>query len=512
MYNFAQVLTRALSTASGSCAVVCQDDRRTYAELGSRCRRLAGAMRRLGLVPGDRVGVVGLNSDRYLELYLGLPAAGFVLVPVNSRLAAPEMRAILDDAGADVILADADYPGTAGVKQVLTMPGDYEVLIASADEVPLNDGAAEDDLAVLFYTSGTTGAPKGAMHTHRSLVSSGLHFMATWPFDRETRWLVASPMFHTGGVIGTLATVWGGGTHVIMPRFDPDLALDLIEREAVTHTLLVPTMLAATANAQLARPRDVSSLHYLSHGASPISVDTLKRTRHAFPGAELLHVYGTTEATPITTLLPHEERILDTSLAHSCGQPAVGVEVRVVGTDRDSPAPAAELPPQASPGSVGEIVVRSPSVMAGYWQKPEQTAEVMRGEWYLTGDLGYADDDSYIYLVDRAKDMIVSGGENIYSTEVEDALSAHPSVQEVAVFGVPDPRWGESVYAVVVCQADASPEELIEHCRSQIAGFKVPRNIELRAEPLPKSAAGKILKRDLRDPHWAGRHEYVSGG
>ena len=389
MYTFAQVLKRALSTASESCAVVCHDDRRTYAELGSRCRRLAGAMRRLGLEPGDRVGVMGLNSDRYLELYLGVPATGLVLVPVNSRLAATEMRAILDDAGVNVLFADADYPGAAAVKRVLTMPGDYEELIASADEVPLGDEAAEGDLAALFYTSGTTGAAKGAMHTHRSLVSSGLHFMATWPFDRETRWLVASPMFHTGGVIGTLATVWGGGTHVIMPRFDPDLALDLIEREAVTHTLLVPTMLAAAAHAQLARPRDVSSLRYLSHGASPISVETLKRTREAFPGAELLHVYGTTEATPIMTLLPHEERILDTPRVHSCGQPAVGVELRVVDSDRN------EVPP----GTVGELTARSPSVMAGYWQKPEQTAEVMRGDWYLTGDLGYADEESYIYLV-----------------------------------------------------------------------------------------------------------------
>jgi long-chain acyl-CoA synthetase len=516
MYTFAQVLTRALATAPGSCAVVCNDDRRTYAELGSRCWRLAAAVRQLGLDPGDRVGVIGLNSDRYLELYLGLPAAGFVLVPVNSRLAAAEMRAILDDAGVSMVFTDADYPGARAVKRVLTMPGEYEELIASADEEPPAVEPAEGDLAALFYTSGTTGAPKGAMHTHRGLVSSGLHFMATWPFDRETRWLVASPMFHTGGVIGTLATVWGGGTHVVMPRFDPDLALDLIEREAVTHTLLVPTMLAAAARAQLARPRDVSSLQYLSHGASPISVETLRRTRSAFPDAELLHVYGTTESTPITTLLPHEERILETRRVHSCGQPAVGVEVRVVQADRDAMPAAvptdAVLPGALPPGSVGELLVRSPSMMAGYWQKPEQTAEVMRGEWYLTGDLGYADDDAYIYLVDRAKDMIVSGGENIYSTEVENALSAHPAVEEVAVFGVPDLHWGESVYAVVLTRVDVTPDELIAHCHTRIAHFKVPRTIELRTDPLPKSAAGKILKRDLRDTHWSGRRTQVSGG
>ena len=503
MYTFALPLDRALATAAGSCAVVCQDNRRTYAELGARCRCLAGGLRRLGLTPGDRVGVIGLNSDRYLELYLGVPAAGFVLVPVNSRLAPAEMRAILADAGVSVLFADADYPGAADVKQVLTMPGGYEDLIAAVGEADAGGAPrlAENDLAALFYTSGTTGAAKGAMHTHRTLVASALHFMATWPFDRQTRWLVASPMFHTGGIIGTLATVWAGGTHVIMPRFDPDQALDLIEREAVTHTLLVPTMLAAAAGAQLARPRDVSSLRYLSHGASPISAETLRKARLAFPGAELLHVYGTTEATPITTLLPHEELILDTPRIRSCGQPATGVEVRIVDSAQA----------EVTPGTVGDILVRSASVMAGYWQKPEATTEVMRGDWYLTGDLGYRDDEGYLFLVDRAKDMIVSGGENIYSTEVEDALASHPAVEEVAVFGVPDPRWGESVYAVVYARQPVTAEELVAHCRQRIAGFKVPRHIELRTEPLPKSAAGKILKRELREPHWAGQQTYVSG-
>ena len=502
MYTFALPLDRALATAAGSCAVVCQGSRRTYAELGSRCRRLGGALRGLGLAPHDRIGVVGLNSDRYLELYLGVPAAGCVLVPVNSRLAPAEMRAILDDAEVSVLFADADYPGAAGVKQVLTMPGDYEDLIDAADEVSLGDGVAEDDLAALFYTSGTTGAAKGAMHTHRSLVTSALHFMATWPFDRQTRWLVASPMFHTGGIIGTLATVWAGGAHIIMPRFDPDLAVDLIEREAVTHTLLVPTMLAAAAGAQLARPRDVTSLRFLSHGASPISAETLRRARRAFPAAELLHVYGTTEATPITTLLPHEERVLDTPRR------------RLVRTACRR-CPGAGRRPVRGRGAArhrGRDHGAHPSLMAGYWHKPEETAAVMRGGWYLTGDLGYRDEDFYIYLVDRVKDMIISGGENIYSTEVEDALSSHPAVEEVAVFGIPDPHWGESVYAVVFSGQQITADELTAHCRQQIAGFKVPRQIELRTDPLPKSAAGKILKRDLREPHWAGQHMYVSGG
>jgi long-chain acyl-CoA synthetase len=502
MYTFAAPLSRGLQIAPDSCAVVSGDHRLSYAELDGRCRRLAGALYGLGLAPGDRIGVIGPNSHRYLELYLGIPAAGFVLVPVNSRLAAAEKRAILADADVRVLFADSAHADAGQVERVVIMPDGYEDLISSAAGMPVTAPVAEDDLAVLFYTSGTTGAAKGAMHTHRSLVSSGLHFMATWPFDTGTRWLVASPMFHTGGTIAVLATVWSGGTHVMMPSFNPDLALDLIEREGVTHTLLVPTMLAAAADAQLARPRNVSTLRYLSHGASPIATETLKRTRRAFPDAELLHVYGTTEATPIITLLPHEERMLDTPRAGSCGQPAVGVEVRIADPS------GAEMPPAV----VGELLVRSSSVMAGYWHRPAETAEVMTGGWYRTGDMGYRDEESYIYLVDRAKDMIVSGGENVYSTEVENALAAHPSVAEVAVFGVPDERWGEAVYAVVICRTDVTADELIMHCRARIANFKVPKRIELRTEPLPKSAAGKILKRTLRDPHWARQDTQVGGG
>jgi long-chain acyl-CoA synthetase len=501
MYTFVNPLDRALRTGPDASAVVCEDRRRTYAELARRCRRLAGGLHQLGLRRGDRVGVISLNSDRYFELYLTVPASGLVLVPVNSRLAAAEMRAILADADVSVVFTDGDYPGATQAPRVLSIVDDYEDLIASSPERPLGDDLSESDIAVLFYTSGTTGAAKGAVHTHRTLVSSGLHFMATWPFDATTRWLVASPMFHTGGTIGMLSTVWGGGSHVLMPSFDPDLALDLIEREAITHTLLVPTMLAATVMAQASRPRDVSSLRYISHGASPISAETLRRVHQTFPGAELLHVYGTTETTPITTLLPHEERVIGTDLERSCGQPAIGVDLRIV--DKHG----RELPP----AEVGEVVVRSPSLMTGYWQNPAETKAVMSDGWYHTGDLGYCDRQSNLFIVDRARDMIVSGGENIYSAEVENALAAHPLVAEATVFGVPDERWGEAVRAIVVTRQTVTPDELIRHCRTRIAGFKVPRLIELRTEPLPKSAAGKVLKRELREPHWAGQQARVSG-
>jgi long-chain acyl-CoA synthetase len=503
MHTFASPLERALRVAPEACAVVCEERRRTYAELGARCRRLVDALQRLGVERDDRVAVLALNSDSYLELYLGLPAGGIVPVPVNTRLADPEVRSILEDSGPKLLFTDREPGELAGlVDRVVRIPDEYEDLLAGAAEAALGEGIGENDLAVLFYTAGTTGAAKGAMHTHRGLLSSGQNFMSTWPFGPETRWLICSPMFHTGGILGVLATVWHGGTHVIMPAFDPKLALDLIQREGVTHTLMVPTMLAAATDEQLANPRDVSSLRYLSHGASPIATETLRRANRAFPDAELLHVYGTTETTPITTLMPHEERILDSSEVRSCGMPAVGVDVRIVDHEGS----------EVEPGAVGELVVRSPSVMRGYWNKPEETAEVIHHGWYLTGDLGYADANSHIFLVDRAKDMIVTGGENVYCSEVENALYDHPDVLEATVFGIPDPRWGEAVYAIIVPRGEwLTSEALLAHCRERIAGYKVPKRIELRTEPLPKSGAGKVLKRALREPFWAGREAKVGG-
>jgi long-chain acyl-CoA synthetase len=260
-------------------------------------------------------------------------------------------------------------------------------------------------------------------------------------------------------------------------------------------------MLAAMSEEQLARPRDVSSLRYLSHGGSPCASETLRRAHAAFPAAELLHLYGTTETAPIATVMPHEERLLGTPRERSCGRPAVGVDVAVLDVD------GARCPP----GEVGELAVRGPNVMVGYWNKPAESAAVLVAGWYRTGDLGHQDDEGFIYLVDRAKDMIVSGAENVYSTEVEEALYRHPAVLEAAVFAVPHPRWGEAVHAVVVPRTPVGVDELIAHCRSLIAGYKVPKTIELRSEPLPKSGAGKVLKRELREPHWAGVANRVAG-
>ncbi|HVM65500.1 MAG TPA: AMP-binding protein, partial [Acidimicrobiales bacterium] len=282
--------------------------------------------------------------------------------------------------------------------------------------------------------------------------------------------------------------------------FEPGAALDLVERHGITATLVVPTMLAAMIEEQLCRPREVSTLRYLSHGGSPISTETLKRAHRAFPGAELLHIYGATETSPIATLLPHEERVLETPRARSCGQPARGVEVAVISPSGD------RLPT----GEVGELAVRGANVMAGYWAKPQATAAALVEGWYRSGDLGYQDDEGYLYLIDRAKDMIITGGENVYSTEVEEALYSHPAVLEAAVFGVPDERWGEAVHAVVVLRERVAPGALASHCRALIAGYKVPKVIDIQNDPLPKSAAGKVLKRQLREQYWASMGTQVA--
>jgi long-chain acyl-CoA synthetase len=496
-------LRRAVQVAPERAAVRFEDVELTYAQTWDRCRRLAGALLRLGLERGDRVAVVAQNSHRSLELYQAIPGAGLALVPLNHRHADAELRYAIEDAGARVLFADreiADLPSC--VEHVVDAVAGHDELLAGAEPADFPDDVTEDDLAGLFYTGGTTGRSKGVMLRHRALVSNALHLQAVLPFDQQTCFLLVAPTFHLAGTLGVLATTWHAGRQVVMRAFDPAAALDLIERERVTVTQVVPSMLAAMCDEQLERPRDVSSLRHLTFGGAPSATETLRRARRAFPDAEMMTMYGTTETAPLVTALPGLHRLLDAPQAHSCGRPLIGVEARVVDPDERTPLPT---------GEVGEVAARGPNVMLGYWGKPEQTDAVLVDGWYHTGDLGRLDDDGYLYLVDRAKDMIVSGGENVYSTEVEDVLYRHPAVREAAVFGVPDPRWGEAVHAVVVPRSAVTEQELVAHCRESIAGYKVPKRIELRDEPLPKSGAGKLLKRELRAPYWEGRESMVSG-
>jgi long-chain acyl-CoA synthetase len=495
-------LRRATQVAADELAVRCGPVRLTYGQTWDRCRRLVGGLRQLGVGDGDRVAVVGPNCHRYLEIYQAVPGAGMVVVPLNLRHTAAELRYALEDSGAKVLFAARDVEGVPhGVEHIVDLGAGYEELIAGGAPADFPDDLSENVLAGLFYTGGTTGAAKGVMLTHRNLIANAFHFQACWTFGPDTRWLIIAPLFHAAGSIAVLATIWNAGQHVTLATFDAAAALDLVETERVTATLVVPTMLAAMSAEQLDRPRDVSTLRLISHGGAPTATETLRTAHAAFPDAHFFHIYGATETSPIATVLPGEERLLDTPQVRSCGRPSVGVEVAVAAPDGS----------RVPTGAVGEVIIRGANVMLGYWNKPDETAAALAGGWYHSGDLGYLDDDAYLYLVDRAKDMIITGGENVYSTEVEEVLYRHAAVLEAAVFGIPDPHWGEAVHAVVVPRDAVTEDELIHHCRAAIAGYKVPKHVEVRSEPLPKSGAGKVLKRELRRPFWKDQETRVAG-
>jgi len=422
-----------------------------------------------------------------------LPAAGLVLVPLNTRLAPAELTHIVQHSGARVLITDRD-PGllAAWVERTITIPDEYEKLLATSEPAGAgSSGVSAGDLAALFYTGGTTGLPKGVMLTHGNLVANAFNKILACSLQADDVFLGAPAMFHVAGIAPLTGLTWVGGRTVTAPMFDPALCLDLIAQHRVTIFVPVPTMLASLVAEQRDRPRDVSSLRMLGHAGSPIAQEQIRQAHEVFPDAELAQFYGATEASSVVTRLRHEEQTIGTDLAGSCGQPAVGVVVRTLRANGT----------ECKPGEVGEVVSRSNAVTIGYWRNDKASAEALRDGWYHTGDLGYLNDRNYLFVVDRAKDMIVTGAENVYSVEVEDALYRHPSVAEAAVFGVPDERWGEAVHAIVVIHPGmtANGEDLRGHCRELIAGYKVPKVIEISAEPLPKSGPGKVLKRVLRE-------------
>jgi long-chain acyl-CoA synthetase len=501
MNSYIDPLKRALLTAPDAEAVVEGTTRLTYRQLMARCEKLAGLLHGIGMSPGDRVAILSANSHRYLEAYIAIPASSFVIVPLNTRHAEQELSYVLRDSGARLLLTDRQ-PGALAdlVERVIRIPDEYDALIGASEGIPLRDDLPGATLAGLFYTGGTTGFSKGVMLTHGNLVENAKYVLMSQSFHREDRFGLIAPMFHASGSFALLPTIWKGGCQVLLPTFTPDGALDFLEREKITRSFAVTTMLAMMAEAQLARPRDLSRLRELGHGGSPSPTDVMQRVHRAFPGTRLAHWYGATETTALITVMSDEQEQLNGPRARSCGQPALGVEMQVLRDDGK----------RAARGEIGHVVVRAGNVMTGYWNKPEETAKALRAGWYFTGDLGYVDDEHYLFLVDRAKDMIISGGENVYSTEVEAVLYRHPAVMEAAVFGVPDVKWGESVYAVVVPRNEVSEAELIAHCKQYIAGYKVPKKIELRSDPLPKSGPGKVLKHQLRAPFWAGRSEMIA--
>jgi long-chain acyl-CoA synthetase len=495
VHNVVHPLLRAERVAADREALVCGETRLTYAAFGSRIRRLHSVIESFSVGKGERIAVLSFNSIPFVELYCAISASGRVQVPLNFRWAEPELAYALRDSGARVLFTDRDPGGLAVlVERVVRIDlGEYEALLETADETPFDENAIdENDLAGLFYTGGTTGASKGVMLTHRNLLANGYNLQMSVPVHGHDTYLVMAPLFHAAGSAALLQTIGVGARMVIVPTFDPGAVLDLIEREKVTTTLGVPTMVAATVEEQSQRPRDVSTLHTYAHGGSSIALEVVRRGAAVFPSTDFVHLYGATETSPLITAMPNEQSQLGTPREKASGQAVVGVEVMIRSAD------GAPLPD----GEIGEVTVRGSNIMRGYWNKPEHTAAALRDGWYWTGDVGRLDSEGYLFLLDRSKDMIISGGENIYCTEVEDALYTHPAVLEAAVFGVPNDKWGEAVHAVVVLRTNATEAELIAHCRSLIGGYKVPRSISFQTDPLPKSGPGKVLKRELRAPFW----------
>ncbi|MDH0636110.1 long-chain fatty acid--CoA ligase [Pseudomonas sp. GD03860] len=487
--------------------------RQTYRQFVERVARLAGALQRLGMAPGDRVGMLAHNSDRYLEYLFAVWWGGGVLNPVNSRWSVPEVVYSLDDCNTGILIVDEHFAGLAeGIRALVRMPtqfiyaGDGEVpagmhgfeqLIADTPAVQ-DAGRSGDDLACIMYTGGTTGFPKGVMQSHQNLWSACMPRMVDMPPIAGGRLLHVAPLFHVAGMARALIQFMAGESHVLVASFDAAHTLQVIERERVTETLLVPSMiLALLAHPDLDR-RDLSTLKRLTYGASPSAGEMVEQLLARLPDIELSHSYGLTEACPVVSSnLPcnHTPQARASGLSRSVGRGGLGVQVKIVDPD------GVEVPR----GTVGEIIVRGPNIMRGYWNKPEETARALRDGWLYTGDGAYMDEQGYLFIVDRLKDMIVSGGENIYSAEVENVLARHPAVAQCAVIGVPHAQWGEAVHAVVVCHPGAQVDaaQLREHCRQFIAGYKCPKSVEFRQQ-LPLSAAGKVLKRVLREPFAAG--------
>jgi long-chain acyl-CoA synthetase len=493
------------------------DLRTTFAEHLDRVCRLAHALRhQLGVQKGDRYAVMALNGHAFLELYhAGFLGAG-VINPLNLRLAPMELEFILRDSGTKVCFADAFFApaiervrAAVGIETVVLMgphadvPHDavYEDLVAAGrPDVP--EEPEEDDPVILMYTGGTTGTPKGVLIDSRAAVLDMYKIGVSFPFEEGHVYLHQTPMFHAasfGGVL-TIPTVGGASTYVGL--FDPAAVLDTIERERVTTTVMVPTMIQLLLDHPAYRPERLASMRFLSYGASPMPTALLERLLTDLPGVDLYQGYGMTESSGLLTVLGPAEHRQGGELLRSAGRPLVGTSLSV-----RSPT-GTEL----APGEVGEIWARAGNFMREYWHRPAETAAAFADGWYHTGDAGRIDEHGYLYLVDRVKDMIVSGGENVYSAEVENALASHPAVAQVAVIGIPSDQWGEAVHAIVVLKpgAAATEKELQDWARERIAGFKVPKSVEFRAEPLPLSGALKVLKRDLRAAYWEGTDRAVN--
>ena len=512
--------------------MVCGKHRLTYAQVAERVRKLAGVFKASGLRAGERVAILHHNCHVFFEAYFAASRTGLVLVPINYRLSARELAYILRDSGAKVLMVHDESMDKAGEAMAQAQdeialdkviwsgagnnfahalerysPVEYESALEDASEYTISPTQGDDAPAHLYYTSGTTGQPKGVVLTHTNVVTHAIGTIAEFQLSDSDVWGHIAPMYHLADAWATFAITMVGGKHVMVPRFEAKLVLDMIRRERVTISNLIPTMLNMLVNEPGAAESSYPSLRYMLSGGAPIAPELVRKIINTF-GCEYVQTYGMTETSPYLTVsllkdhlrtLPEEERFKYQSRT---GREFITVDLKVVDEDGNEV--------KGDDSQVGEIWVRGPSITPGYWHNPEETAASFEGEWFKTGDLGVIDSEGYVNIVDRKKDLIVTGGENVYSTEVEHVLYEHPAVLEAAVVGVPDDTWGEAVKAVVAIKAGLTvdEDELIEFCKARMAKYKAPKYVEFVKE-LPKTGTGKIFKKGLKDKYWAGYDKRV---
>ena len=517
---FTQALHRNLAINPDRPMTICGDRTLSVYQFVDRVARLAGALQQLGVRPGDRVAMLALNSDDYMAYCFAVPWANAVLNPCNIRWSAKENAYALNDSETSVLLVDDAFAAMAkamvpdlrsirhiiyvGVGEAPAGMLNLETLISQS--TPIEDARRGGDaLLGIFYTGGTTGFPKGVMLSHTAFWASQMSLANEGVVPRGSMLMRAAPMFHLADMAMGFAGVLQNATHVIIPMFHPVSLMAAIQQHRVATMLLVPTMIQMLIGHPEVRNYDLSSWTVLGYGASPIQEQVLLDLQTLLPDLNLYQAYGQTEVGPGVSILgpdQHRKEAAERGMLRSCGRPIMCVEVRIVDSE------GKELPV----GEVGEIAVRGPNLMQGYWNKPDQTRVALPGDgWLRTGDGARMDANGYLFIVDRVKDMIVTGGENVFSVEVENALASHPDVAMCAVIGIPDSQWGEAVHAVVVAKPGTAPTapSLIAHCKTLIAGYKCPKSVELR-DALPISGAGKILKSDLRAPYWAGKTRQVA--
>jgi len=514
--NIPFILEKAIGLYEEKEAVVCSGKRFSYGQFGQRVFRLSRLLKALGLKRGDRVAIIHRNAHQYLEVYFAAAQLGAILNPLNYRLSARELDFILKDSGAKILLAEDIFSETVDAlkglksnigKVIWTGSGDvpdtfesvkYENAIAgeSPDYISPPD-IKDEDTAHLYYTSGTTGRPKGVILSHKNVCTHALAAIAELSLSDHDNWIHAAPLFHLADAWATFAITWIGGKHVIVPEFEPSVVLSSIQKEMVTITNMIPTMLNMLVNTPGVESYDLTSLRAILSGGAPIAPEVVKNIMDTFK-CDYIQTYGMTETSPYLTLsllkenlsvLPPKEQFV---FKAKTGRPIMGVLLKVV---RDN---GKEVARDAK--EVGEIIVKGDTVTQGYWNQPDETAKAIRNGWLYTGDIAVIDREGYVNIVDRKKDMIITGGENVYSIEVENSLYNHQAVLEAAVIGVFDSKWGEAVKAFVVLKpgCSATEDEIIKHCKEQIAHYKAPKSVEFIAE-LPKTGSGKIFKKGLKE-------------